>query len=124
MLLIGKLARFKLYRPTVNRYLWHSLIILVQAMDIMKMLAELRSERDQIDEAILVMENLARGQGKRRGRPPKWMTEARAESQGQDPADPEKPARKKRNVSPEARRRMAEAQRKRWAAAKATETSE
>jgi hypothetical protein len=93
-------------------------------MDIMKMLAELRSERDQIDEAILVMENLARGQGKRRGRPPKWMTEARAESQGQDPADPEKPVRKKRNVSPEARRRMAEAQRKRWAAAKAAEPSE
>jgi hypothetical protein len=44
-------------------------------MDINKMLAELRSERDQITQAIAVMERLSVGQGKRRGRPPKWMTE-------------------------------------------------
>jgi hypothetical protein len=43
-------------------------------MDINKMLAELRTERMQVDEAIIVLERLARGQGKRRGRPPAWMT--------------------------------------------------
>jgi hypothetical protein len=43
-------------------------------MDINKMLAELRAEREQVDEAIIVLERLARGQGRRRGRPPAWMT--------------------------------------------------
>ena len=38
------------------------------------MLAELRQERAQIEEAIMALERLARGQGKRRGRPPAWMT--------------------------------------------------
>ncbi len=41
------------------------------------MLAELRSERDQISQAIAVMERLSVGQGKRRGRPPKWLTEVK-----------------------------------------------
>lgn len=45
------------------------------AMDIFKILAELRGERDQLEEAILTLERLARGKGKRRGRPPAWMTE-------------------------------------------------
>jgi hypothetical protein len=44
------------------------------AMDVLKMLAELRQEREQIEEAILTLERLARGRGKRRGRPPAWMT--------------------------------------------------
>jgi hypothetical protein len=44
-------------------------------MDILKMLAELRAERGQIEEAILVLQRIARGRGKRRGRPPKWVTE-------------------------------------------------
>jgi hypothetical protein len=39
-------------------------------MDINKMLAELRTERVQVEEAIVVLERLASGQGKRRGRPP------------------------------------------------------
>jgi hypothetical protein len=43
-------------------------------MDISKMISELRSERDQISEAIMVMERLSFGQGKRRGRPPAWMS--------------------------------------------------
>jgi len=37
------------------------------------MLAELREQRDQIDQAIIVLERIAAGQGKRRGRPPAWM---------------------------------------------------
>jgi hypothetical protein len=43
-------------------------------MDILKMLPELRAEREHLEEAILALERIARGRGKRRGRPPKWMT--------------------------------------------------
>ncbi len=47
-------------------------------MDVDKMLAELRLEREQIEEAILTLERLARGRGRRRGRPPGWLKEATA----------------------------------------------
>ena len=47
-------------------------------MDIDKMLAELRLEREQIEEAILTLERLARGRGRRRGRPPAWLKQAQA----------------------------------------------
>lgn len=43
-------------------------------MDVLKMLADLRQEREQIEEAILTLERLANGHGRRRGRPPAWMT--------------------------------------------------
>ena len=43
-------------------------------MDLLKMLADLRQEREQIEEAILTLERLSRGHGKRRGRPPAWMS--------------------------------------------------
>lgn len=43
-------------------------------MDVTKILAELRQERQAIEEAIMTMERLARGAGKRRGRPPAWMS--------------------------------------------------
>lgn len=46
-------------------------------MDVNKMLTELRAEREQIEEAILSLERLARGRGKRRGRPPSWLAEMR-----------------------------------------------
>ncbi|MBC8167436.1 MAG: hypothetical protein H7Y20_16400 [Bryobacteraceae bacterium] len=42
-------------------------------MDVSKMLTELRQERESIEEAILILERLSRGRGKRRGRPPAWM---------------------------------------------------
>ena len=42
-------------------------------MDLTAMLMELRAERDLIDEAIVSLERIARGQGKRRGRPPAWL---------------------------------------------------
>jgi hypothetical protein len=45
-------------------------------MDVGKILSDLRQERDQLEEAILSLERLARGQGKRRGRPPAWLAEA------------------------------------------------
>lgn len=47
-------------------------------MDVDKMLAELRLEREQIEEAILTLERLARGRGRRRGRPPAWLKDAAA----------------------------------------------
>lgn len=46
-------------------------------MDVTKILTDLRQERDQLEEAILSLERLARGRGKRRGRPPAWMTVAK-----------------------------------------------
>jgi len=46
-------------------------------MDVTKILAELRQEREQLEEAILSLERLARGRGRRRGRPPSWMVEAK-----------------------------------------------
>jgi hypothetical protein len=47
-------------------------------LDIDKMLADLRLEREQIEEAILTLERLARGRGRRRGRPPSWLKDATA----------------------------------------------
>jgi len=42
-------------------------------MDVVKMLDELKRERQAIEEAIMTLERLAKGQVKRRGRPPAWM---------------------------------------------------
>ena len=47
-----------------------------EILDVDKMLAELRLEREQIEEAILTLERLARGRGRRRGRPPAWLKDA------------------------------------------------
>jgi hypothetical protein len=48
------------------------------AMDINKILSELRAEREQIEQAILVLQGLAQGQ-RRRGRKPAWMKQAEIE---------------------------------------------
>ena len=53
-------------------------------MDVVKMLAELRAEREAIEEAILTLERLAQGQGRRRGRPPAWLSALRKQK-GQPP---------------------------------------
>ncbi|MBI4874791.1 MAG: hypothetical protein HY822_09185 [Acidobacteria bacterium] len=42
-----------------------------------KILADLRQEREQIEEAIISLERLVRARGKRRGRPPAWLADAR-----------------------------------------------
>ena len=83
--------------------------MLTLTMELVKLIAELRAERSAIEEALVVLERLARTQGKRRGRPPAWLALARSAEDGQAPV-------RKRILSPEARRRMAEAQKKRWAA--------
>jgi len=60
------------------------------AMDIPQMLAELRAAREQIEEAILALERIARGRGKRRGRPPAWMTGMKRR-RGRPPGSKNKP---------------------------------
>ena len=57
-------------------------------MDVTKILTDLRQERDQLEEAILSLERLARGRGKRRGRPPAWM--AVAKKRGRPPGSKNK----------------------------------
>jgi hypothetical protein len=46
-------------------------------MNIMKMLGELRAEREQVEQAILVLERIALGRGRRRGRPPAWIKQVK-----------------------------------------------
>ena len=60
-------------------------------MDITKMLADLRQEREQIEEAIVTLERLAQGRGRRRGRPPAWMTELKVKRRGRPPGSRNKP---------------------------------
>ena len=59
-------------------------------MDVSKILTELRDERQQIEEAILSLERLARGRGRRRGRPPSWMSEVAAKRRGRPPGSKNK----------------------------------
>jgi len=59
-------------------------------MDVSKILTELREEREQIEEAILSLERLARGRGRRRGRPPAWMSEITTKRRGRPPGSKNK----------------------------------
>jgi hypothetical protein len=62
-------------------------------MDVSKILAELREERQQIEEAIVSLERLARGRGRRRGRPPAWMADvAPVKRRGRPPGSKNKVA--------------------------------
>ena len=80
-------------------------------MELTKVIAELRAERTAIDEALAALDRIARATtGKRRGRPPAWL----AATTGAIPMAGE--PKKKRSLSPEVRKKMAEAQKKRWAA--------
>jgi len=47
-------------------------------VDVSLMLVELRTELEQINAAIGVIERLAMGSAKRRGRPPAWMADVSA----------------------------------------------
>jgi len=53
------------------------------------MLADLRAEREQVEEAIIVLERLATGRTKRRGRPPAWMSQAK--KRGRPPGSKNEP---------------------------------
>jgi hypothetical protein len=48
-------------------------------VDIFKILKELQEEQRNIEEAIETLERLAAGHGKRRGRPPAWMSALKGE---------------------------------------------
>ena len=56
-------------------------------MDLMKILEDLRRERASIEEAILTLERLVEGRGRRRGRPPTWLAEARKRGLAPDEPD-------------------------------------
>jgi len=77
------------------------------------MIGELHAEREAIDEALVTLERLARGRGTRRGRPPAWMALVHASKSSRSGSPAEK---RTRTLSSETRKRMAEAQKKRWAA--------
>jgi hypothetical protein len=53
----------------------------------MKILEDLRRERASIEEAILTLERLVEGRGRRRGRPPTWLAEARKRGRTTDESD-------------------------------------
>jgi hypothetical protein len=69
-------------------------------MDVSKILTELREERRQIEEAIVSLERLAQGRGRRRGRPPAWMSQTQ-----QGPA----PVAKRRGRPPGSKNKVAAA---------------
>jgi hypothetical protein len=71
-------------------------------MNVTQIIAQLREERAGLDQAIAVLEKIARSGPRGRGRPPSWLT-------GMNSGP-------KRTFSAATRKRMAEAQRKRWAA--------
>jgi len=90
-------------------------------MDIMKMLDTLRSERDRVSEAIVVLERLAMGQGKRRGRPPNWMKEATNKGTKKESYKRAHRESRKRKFSAATRRRMSAAQKLRWSSRRVVE---
>ncbi len=64
-------------------------------VEVKNMLASLYEERARIENAILNLEALAEGRGKRRGRPPKWLVEARERQGKATPSPKPKPKKKK-----------------------------
>jgi len=82
-------------------------------MNLTKMIADLREQKQALEQTMIMLERLARGQGKRRGRPPLFLSQASKAG----------PARKRRPFSAETRKKMAAAQRKRWAAIRKKQAS-
>jgi len=82
-------------------------------MNLTKMIAELREQKEALEQTMIMLERLARGQGKRRGRPPAFLRQA----------GPAGHVRKRRPFSAETRKKMAAAQRKRWAAIRKKQAS-
>jgi hypothetical protein len=72
-------------------------------MNLVKMIGELREQKQAVEQSILILERLAPDQGKRRGRPPLLPSKTG-------------PARKRRPFSAATRKKMAAAQKRRWAA--------
>jgi hypothetical protein len=77
-------------------------------MNLTKMIAELKEKKRALEETMIMLERLARSQGKRRGRPPLFLSKALSQAGATGP-------RTRRPFSAETRKKMAAAQRKRWA---------
>jgi hypothetical protein len=75
-------------------------------MNLDQIIGELRAELAAVNEVLAVLDRLARVQGKRRGRPPLLLLQEL--EAGEAPP-------KRRRFSEETRKKMAIAQRKRWA---------
>ncbi len=87
-------------------------------MNLLEVIAQMRAERQLLDESILALERLAaRAAGRRRGRPPSWLAKVQAT------AEPERKPQKRR-LSAAGRARIAEAARNRWAAARVKKQKE
>jgi hypothetical protein len=87
-------------------------------MDVTRMIAELRAEREALTSAMAVLESIANSRGKRRrGRPPAWLASVSAGAKSVAAAGP------KRVLSAATKKKMALAQRKRWAAARKAKES-
>jgi hypothetical protein len=78
-------------------------------MNLNQMILDLRAERDSLTAAMAVLEGIAQSRGRRRGRPPAWLASLTGAKE---------PDRPKRIVSAATKKKMALAQRKRWAAKK------
>ena len=86
-------------------------------MDIKRMLADLQTERNRIDQAINALQSLEGGggsastgmvrRGRRPGRPPK--------SASSSASSPSNGRRRRRTMSPAARKRISEMMKQRWA---------
>ena len=61
-------------------------------MDVVKILAELKAEREQIEEAIVSLERLVRGRVRGPGRPPNWMGGTMPKRRGRPPGSKNKVA--------------------------------
>jgi hypothetical protein len=66
-------------------------------MDVAKILAELKAEREQIEEAIDSLERLARGRLRGPGRPPNWMSDSMPKRRGRPPGSKNKAAAAERS---------------------------
>jgi len=76
-------------------------------MDVNQMILDLRAERDAIAAALAALEGIAASRGRRRGRPPAWLSNLQDKKEGST-----------RVVTQATKRKMAMAQRRRWAAAR------
>lgn len=60
-------------------------------MDLVRVLDELKNERALIERSILVLERLAGGHPKTRGRPPRWLTDLKQKPRGRPKGSKNKP---------------------------------
>jgi hypothetical protein len=60
-------------------------------VNLQKMIEEMEAEHQLLGNAIILMKRLAQGRGRRRGRPPAWMSELKLKRRGRPPGSKNKP---------------------------------